>query len=42
MLLRFTTVFDLSQRMHFDLTINMMTKNTYTRQHVVVEGYGRQ
>jgi nucleoside-diphosphate-sugar epimerase len=40
--LRFATVFGLSRRMRFDLAINVMTKNAYTQQRIVVDGGGKQ
>jgi nucleoside-diphosphate-sugar epimerase len=40
--LRFATVFGLSSRMRFDLAINVMTKNAYTQQRIVVDGGGKQ
>lgn len=40
--LRFATVFGLSVRMRFDLAVNVMTKNAYTQQRVVVDGGGKQ
>jgi len=40
--LRFATLFGLSKRMRFDLAVNVMTKNAYTRQRIVVDGGGKQ
>lgn len=40
--LRFATVFGLSVRMRFDLAVNVMTKNAYTQQRIVVDGGGKQ
>lgn len=40
--LRFATVFGLSRRMRFDLAVNVMTKNAYTQQRIVVDGGGKQ
>lgn len=40
--LRFATVFGLAPRMRFDLAVNVMTKNAYTKQRIVVDGGGKQ
>lgn len=40
--LRFATVFGLSRRMRFDLAVNVMTKNAYTKQRITVDGGGKQ
>jgi nucleoside-diphosphate-sugar epimerase len=40
--LRFATVFGLAPRMRFDLAVNVMTKNAYTQQRIVVDGGGKQ
>lgn len=40
--LRFATVFGLSSRMRFDLAVNVMTKNAYTKQRIVIDGGGKQ
>ena len=40
--LRFATLFGLSRRMRFDLAVNVMTKNAYTAQRIVVDGGGKQ
>lgn len=41
-ILRLATVFGLSPRMRFDLAINVMTKNAYTRRQITVDGGGKQ
>jgi nucleoside-diphosphate-sugar epimerase len=40
--LRFATAFGVSQRMRFDLAINVMSKNAYVDRRITVEGGGRQ
>ncbi len=40
--LRFATAFGLSERMRFDVAVNVMTKNAYVLREIVVEGGGRQ
>jgi nucleoside-diphosphate-sugar epimerase len=40
--LRFATVFGLSEKMRFDLAINVMTKNAYVARKITVEGGGQQ
>jgi nucleoside-diphosphate-sugar epimerase len=41
-LLRFATVFGLSEKMRFDLAVNIMTKNAYVARKITVEGGGQQ
>jgi nucleoside-diphosphate-sugar epimerase len=41
-LLRFATVFGLSEKMRFDLAVNVMTKNAYVARKITVEGGGQQ
>src|SRR5689334_11598885 len=40
--LRFATVFGLSEKMRFDLAVNVMTKNAYVGRKITVEGGGQQ
>ena len=40
--LRFATLFGVAGRPRFDLAINVMVKNAYTRREIVVDGGGRQ
>jgi nucleoside-diphosphate-sugar epimerase len=40
--LRFATVFGLSDKMRFDLAVNVMTKNAYVARKIIVEGGGQQ
>jgi nucleoside-diphosphate-sugar epimerase len=40
--LRFATVFGLSEKMRFDLAINVMTKNAYVARRITVDGGGQQ
>lgn len=40
--LRFATVFGSSERMRFDLAVNVMTKNAYIARKIRVDGGGRQ
>jgi nucleoside-diphosphate-sugar epimerase len=40
--LRFATVFGLSERMRFDLAVNVMTKNAYVARKITVDGGGEQ
>jgi nucleoside-diphosphate-sugar epimerase len=40
--LRFATVFGLSEKMRFDLAVNVMTKNAYVARKITVEGGGQQ
>jgi nucleoside-diphosphate-sugar epimerase len=40
--LRFATAFGLSEKMRFDLAINVMTKNAYVARKITVEGGGQQ
>jgi nucleoside-diphosphate-sugar epimerase len=41
-LLRLATVFGLSNKMRFDLAVNVMTKNAYVARKITVEGGGQQ
>jgi nucleoside-diphosphate-sugar epimerase len=41
-ILRFATVFGLSEKMRFDLAVNIMTKNAYVARKITVEGGGQQ
>jgi nucleoside-diphosphate-sugar epimerase len=41
-ILRFATLFGVAGRPRFDLAINVMTKNAYTRREILVDGGGRQ
>jgi nucleoside-diphosphate-sugar epimerase len=41
-ILRFATVFGLSEKMRFDLAVNVMTKNAYVGRAITVEGGGQQ
>src|SRR5206468_1242841 len=41
-LLRFATVFGLSEKMRFVLAVNVMTKNAYVASKITVEGGGQQ
>jgi nucleoside-diphosphate-sugar epimerase len=41
-ILRFATVFGLSEKMRFDLAVNIMTKNAYVARSITVEGGGQQ
>jgi nucleoside-diphosphate-sugar epimerase len=40
--LRFATVFGLSDKMRFDLAVNVMTKNAYVARKITIEGGGLQ
>jgi nucleoside-diphosphate-sugar epimerase len=40
--LRFATVFGLSEKMRFDLAVNVMTKNAYVARRITVDGGGQQ
>jgi len=40
--LRFATVFGLSEKMRFDLAVNVMAKNAYVARKIIVEGGGQQ
>src|SRR4051794_14767617 len=40
--LRFATVFGLSEKMRFDLAVNVMTKNAYIARKITVDGGGQQ
>jgi nucleoside-diphosphate-sugar epimerase len=40
--LRFATVFGLSEKMRFDLAVNVMTKNAYVSRKITVDGGGQQ
>jgi nucleoside-diphosphate-sugar epimerase len=40
--LRFATVFGLSEKMRFDLAVNVMTKNAYVARKITVDGGGQQ
>ena len=40
--LRFATVFGLSDKMRFDVAVNVMTKNAYVARKITVEGGGQQ
>jgi nucleoside-diphosphate-sugar epimerase len=41
-ILRFATVFGLSEKMRFDLAVNVMTKNAYVARKITVDGGGQQ
>jgi nucleoside-diphosphate-sugar epimerase len=41
-MLRFATVFGLSEKMRFDLAVNVMTKNAYVARKITVDGGGQQ